>query len=572
MTVGATGGSMCTQTLATVTVSLALACAGCSGETGDQKSSARAAERPNVLLIVVDDMGYADLGSFGGEIPTPNLDALAEAGIRLTNFIAAPACSPTRAMLLTGVDAHKAGLGNLDEELAPNQKGRPGYEGYLNDRVVTIASLLRDAGYQTYMTGKWHLGLEEAASPGARGFRRSFAMLTNASHFSDMRPAYSPDPDARAFYRDETGMLDSLPDDFEYSSQYYVDRMIEYLEEDKQSNEPFFAYLAFSAPHWPLQAPDEAIERFRGKYDDGYDVILERRLSAMKRLGVIPVSAVAAERAPKGVPWPDLTDGQKMTETRAMEVYAAMISEVDRHTGRLVDYLRDRGLLDDTVIVFLSDNGAEGHDYDDTWPRDAFPEIRRTIDEGHDFSFENMGRPGSYTFYGPNWARVSSPAFRLYKAFPTEGGVRVAAFAHYPKRFVTEAISDELILVKDLAPTILELAGVEHPGVSYARRAVEPMTGRSAVAVLEGVASRASRVHADELIGKRGIRQGSWKLVHMPPPYGNGEWQLYDLSRDLAETNDLAADMPEKVAELEALWEQYAEDNGVILPDWVSGY
>lgn len=564
------------QALSVLCGCLAVLClAACQDNSRVEPSTSVEESRPNILLIVVDDMGYADLGSFGGEIPTPNLDELAHGGIRLTNFITAPACSPTRAMLLTGVDAHKAGLGNLHEELAPNQRDQPGYEGYLNSRVVTTASLLRDAGYHTYMTGKWHLGLTEETGPAARGFERSFAMLTNSSHFADMRPAYSPDPTAKAAYRDENGLLSELPPNFEYSSQFFVDRLIDNLEQDRQSDKPFFAYLAFSAPHWPLQAPDAALEQFRGKYDEGYDVLLERRLAAQRELGVIPRDAQGSVRAPKGVRWPDLSDEQRQVEARAMEVYAAMIAEIDHHTGRMIDYLRARGLLDNTAIIFLSDNGAEGHDYDDTWPRDAFPEIRKVIDEGYDFSYANMGRQDSYTFYGPNWARVSAPAFRLYKAFPTEGGVHTAAFVNFPGRFRAGAIEDALILVKDMAATMLELAGVEHPGTTYAGRRVEPMTGRSVLALLEGRTQPGAgpvRAHADELIGKRGVRLGNWKLVHMPEPYGVGDWQLYDLATDLAEANDLAAARPEKVAELRALWDQYAEENGVILPDWVSGY
>jgi arylsulfatase len=252
-----------------------------------------------------------------------------------------------------------------------------------------------------------------------------------------------------------------------------------------------------------------------------------------------------------------------------------MVSEIDRHMGRFVDYLRGEGLIDNTVIIFMSDNGAEGHDYDDTWPEEAFPAIRKVLDENHDFSYENMGRPGSYTFYGPNWARVSAPTKRLYKAFPTEGGVHTAAFVYSPGRFPGGTTVDDLVVVKDLAPTILELAKVAHPGDSYAGRPIEPMTGVSAIPALKGASPGSDgveRVHADELIGKRGIRRGDWKLVHMPPPYGNGDWQLYNLAADPAESRDLADDMPEMVAELAALWEQYAEDNGVVLPDWVSGY
>ncbi|MGI9233736.1 MAG: arylsulfatase [Woeseiaceae bacterium] len=549
---------------------------GCEDESAIEVDRDLPAERPNILLVVVDDMGFADLGSFGSEIPTPNLDKLAYAGVRLTNFIAGPACSPTRAMLLTGVDAHRAGFGNLKEELAPNQRGKPGFEGYLPDNVITVASLLRDGGYRTYMTGKWHLGVEASASPAVRGFDKSFAMMINASHFADMRPAYHPDPDAKAEYRENDVVLEALPSDFEYSSQYYVDHLIDYLDEDAGNEKPFFAYLAFSAPHWPLQAPDDALERFRGKYDEGYDVALERRLNAQKKLGLLPSTAQASGRAPKGRPWDALSDAEKRVEARGMEVYAAMVAEIDRHSGRLVEYLRQSGQLDNTVIIFLSDNGAEGHDYDDTWPAEAFPAIRKSIDDRHDFSYENMGRQNSYTLYGPNWARVSAPAFRLYKAFPTEGGVRAPAFVHFPGRFASETISHALVLAKDIASTILEIATVKHPGSEYSGRAIEPMTGVSAVSVFEGQTTpariTAPRVHADELIGKRGIRRGEWKLVHMPKPYGNGDWQLYNLVKDPAESVDLAADMPELVAELAMVWEQYAEDNGVVLPDWVSGY
>jgi arylsulfatase A-like enzyme len=538
--------------------------------------SGQASERPNILLVVVDDMGFADLGSFGGEIPTPNLDKLAYAGVRLTNFVTAPACSPTRAMLLTGVDNHIAGLGNLDEELAPNQRGQPGYEGYLNDSVVTIPTLLQDAGYRTYMTGKWHLGNTETTGPASRGFDKSFGMLTNASHFSDMRPAYSQDPNAKAKYRENNKLLSELPDDFEYSSQFFVDRLIDYIDSDngvqsKNGNEPFLAYLAFSAPHWPLQAPDRAIIQFQGKYDEGHDVIATRRLESQKRLGIIPASASLGEHAPKGKLWLNLSEQERHVEARGMEVYAAMISEVDRHMGRLVSYLKKTNQFDNTVVIFMSDNGPEGHDFDDTWPEAAFPAIRKNLLIKHDFSYENIGRENSYTFYGPNWARASSPAFRMYKAFTSEGGVRAAAFVHYPK-LISPSIDTNMVPVKDIAATILDLAGVEHPGSNYRRRRVAPMSGESALGLLSGLADLSPRIHVDELLGKRSVRQGNWKLIHMPPPYGKGNWQLYDLSRDLAEANNLAQVMPNKVAELIEIWNEYASANQVVLPDWVSGY
>ncbi len=530
---------------------------------------------PNILLIVADDMGQADLGSFGGEIATPNLDRLAHAGVRFSDFHAAPACSPSRAMLLTGVDAHRTGLGNLAEELAPNQKGQSGYEGELNDRVVTLATRLRDAGYRTFMTGKWHLGATPGSVPAARGFDRSFLLATGgASHFADMRPAYAPTPRAKASYWEDGNRLDALPASFHYSSQFYVDRLIEYLDAERGPRAPFFAYLAFSAPHWPLQAPDAAIARQAGRYDEGYDALAARRLARQKQLGIVPAAARLAGPAPRSRPWNSLGSSERRTAARAMEVYAAMVEELDHHTGRLLAFLEDRGLLDDTLVVFLSDNGAEGHDLDETWPAALFPEIRATIEATHDFSYERMGRPGSYTLYGPDWARAGAPALRLYKGFPAEGGIRVAAFMYYPRALPRARLVDDAVSIRDIAPTLLEFAGVPWQGAGYGGDPdIEPITGRSLLPLLRGqVRALPPRASGVELMGKYAIRAGSWKLVHMPKPHGNGGWQLYDLATDLAESHDLARERPDKVAELRAHWEAYARDNHVILPDWVSGY
>lgn len=373
-------------------------------------------DRPNILVIVADDMGMADLGSFGGEIPTPNLDRIAEGGVRLTNFHASAVCSPTRAMLLTGVDNHLAGLGNMAEEMAPNQEGQPGYEGRLNDRVVTIASVLGEAGYDTFMTGKWHLGAAEGSRPFERGFDRSFAMLSGgASHFVDMRPAYSPDPEGKAPYMEDDRTLTELPAEFGYSSQFFVDRMIDYIGE-AGGERPFFAYLAFTAPHWPLQAPAATIEKYRGRYDAGYDALHAERLDRQKRLGIVPETATGGRPPVKYAPWTELSEAERRTESRAMEIYAAMIDEMDANTGRLIDALEASGELDHTAIVFLSDNGPEGHDLDETWPRDLFPEIRRNVEGRHDFSYENMGAELSYVLYGPGGPAPPRPRSRSSRA------------------------------------------------------------------------------------------------------------------------------------------------------------
>lgn len=529
-------------------------------------------EHPNILLIVADDMGFADLGSYGSEIKTPNLNELASSGVRLTNFHTAPACSPSRAALLTGTDPHQAGLGNMAEELAPSQENKPGYEGHLNNRVVTLPTLLKDSGYNTYLSGKWHLGKSADSLPNARGFEHSFALLTGgASHWPDMRPAYAPTPDAKAPYSEDDVMLDSLPDNFKYSSQFYADKMIEYISADKDNGAPFFGMLSYTAPHWPVQAPDEAIEKYRGHYDAGYDQLLQERLERQKAMGLIPASAEGAPRPPKGRPWDQLSEEERKVEIRAMEIYAAMVDQMDAHTGRVFDYLKQNGLYDNTVVIFISDNGPEGHDLDETWPADLFPKIRKTINESNDFSYEQMGREGSYTLYGPNWSWAGSPAFQLHKGFPTEGGTRSIGIIK-TAGIKGGDINSNLLSVKDIMPTLLELIGVRHPGTEYNGRKVEPMSGISMLPALNGRADSNDRVLGGELFGKYFVRKGDWKLVMMPKPYSDGEVQLFDLSTDLGERHDLSQQQPEKLAEMLALWEQYARDNNVVFPDWISGY
>ncbi len=568
--------SSCVAISRLVPVALIGLLAACSSEPQPASRETRelAGQRPNILLIVADDMGFSDLGSFGSEIDTPNLDQLAMDGVRLTNFHTATICSPSRAMMLTGVDAHKAGFGNMLEELSPNQQGQPGYEAHLTDNVVTIATVLRDSGYNTYLTGKWHLGNEPQSLPGQRGFQRSFVLNSGgASHFADMKPAYAPTPDAKATYLEDDKVLTALPESFEYSSQFHADKLIELLENDHASDQPFFAMLAFTAPHWPLQAPDHSIEKYRGRYDQGYDQLLSQRLAAMKKLGLIPASAKAPMRAPRGIAWDDLSEAEQRTEARAMEVYAAMIDQMDLHTGKVIDYLKSRSELENTVIIFLSDNGAEGHDLDETWPADLFPKIRGVIDSSFDFRFDAMGKMGSYVLYGPNWARVGSATGRLHKAYPTEGGTRAAAFMHYPTAFPGGAINHEIISIKDIAPTVLELAGVAQHDGEYAGRRVEKITGLSLVSLLKNPQQQMpERALGHELMGKRSLRLGSWKLLNLPPPNGTNQWQLFDLAADPGETVDLAQSHPEKYQQLKTLWDRHARDNGIIVPDWVSGY
>jgi arylsulfatase len=521
-------------------------------------------KRPNFLVIVADDLGFSDIGAFGGEINTPNLDRLSYAGVRFTDFHSAPACSPTRAMLLTGTDHHVAGIGTMLEVAGPGFRGAPGYEGYLNDRVVALPELLRDAGYLTLMSGKWHLGSTIERSPWARGFERSFALLpAGASHYGAPGGGFSPVP---TLYTEDDQFV-TVGDDF-YSSDFYADTLLRYLHERPEDDDrPFFAYLPFQAPHWPLQAPDESIATYHGRYDEGPDALRDARLAALKQLGLCPPDVVAHPVVADGAPeWADMTADERARSARSMEVYAAMVDRMDQNIGRVIDYLADTGELDDTVVIFLSDNGAEGAIVEAMPLRGA--QIAAQIEKYCDNSLDNLGRPTSFIWYGPRWAQAATAPSRLHKAFTTEGGIRVVGFVTWPGFARQHQIGTAFATVMDIAPTVLELAGIAHPGTSYRGREIAPMRGRSLVGYLSGDTEAVHDAVTGtgwELFGRRAIRQGDWKALYLPPPYGTGAWQLYDLSVDRGEIDDLAAARPDKLAELLALWDRYVEDNGVIL-------
>lgn len=516
------------------------------------------AERPNILLIVADDLGYTDLGAFGSEIPTPTLDSLAESGAMLTNFYTAPTCSPTRAMLMSGTDNHLSGLGTMAEALEhgpPELTGRPGYEGYLNNRVAPLPQLLKDAGYDTYMTGKWHLGYEKQHSPAARGFDKSFALLGGgAGHLSSLGlTKYSP----IASYR-ENGELVELPDDF-YSTRFYVERMIRYLSERTDSERPFFAYLAYTAPHWPLQAPRESIARHEGLYSEGYRAILGKRLERQKALGLIPAETDIYKYASTLPDWESMSEAQRRIAERRMEIYAAMIDDIDRYTGKVINVLKAMGEYENTLILFMSDNGAQSR---------GIPIFYHWAAQCCDNSHENMGNADSYLFPEQEWARVSTGIFRGYKGRTTEGGIRAPAILHYPGGEARGLQYDHFLSVLDVLPTFLEFAAVEHPGSHFKGREVHPLKGKSFASVAFG---EQTPVHADdhamgwELFGGKALRQGDWKLLFDPKPNGDGEWQLYNLARDPAERDDVSRQEMTRFEAMMTLWEQYVQDYGVLL-------
>lgn len=523
--------------------------------------------RPNILLIVVDDLAFTDLGAFGGEIKTPHLDKLARDGLRMTQFYTAATCSPTRAMLLTGVDHHLVGLGNMAEELAPNQKGQPGYEGYLNTRAASLPGRLREAGYATMMAGKWHLGLDENNSPAARGFEQSYALLQGGAGHLDDLALVGP---GVAKYR-ENGKTVTLPKDF-YSTRFFTDKTIDYIDSARKHNasKPFFAYLSYSAPHWPLQAPQASIARYKGLYDQGYEALALARKKRAVTEGVLSETLPAWQPVAGEKRWLQLSANERKREARRMEIYAAMVDDVDREVGRLQRYLASIDAMKNTLIVFMSDNGAEGHHLEQGWP-----ELEHWVASCCDNSFSNMGSADSYLWLGPQWAAASSAGRRYYKGYVSEGGIRVPAFVHYPAMLRAQAVSEQYMHVMDIAPTLLQFAGLPIDTVSFQGRKVLPIQGRSMLPYLQ---QQADRVHSEhsvaawELFGKRAVRQGDWKISLQLAPAGTGHWQLFNLAEDPTETQDLSLQRPEKYKEMQVLWQRYAAENGVVLPDWVSGY
>lgn len=517
---------------------------------------------PNIVLIVADDMGYSDLSAFGSEIPTPNIDKIAQGGIKLTNFHASPACSPTRSMLLTGVDNHIAGLGTMAGFPTPNQKGKPGYETYLNNRVVTVASLLKDAGYHTYMTGKWHLGSQQEYTPANRGFEKSFTLLEGAGgHFNDM--GYTPDM-LVANYQ-ENGKKVNLPPKF-YSANYYTDKMIEYINQNHGDGKPFFMFAAYTSPHDPLQAPPENIKKYLGKYDIGWDKLRQQRFQRMKQLGIIPNNLTMIPRDKGVVAWDSLTPEQRRYNSKVMAIYAGMVDNLDSNVGRLIEHLKKIGEYDNTMFIFMSDNGAAGHAFA---LKKEYEELFKKYKINN--SYENIGNADSFISYGKGWAQVSATPFFGFKGRVFEGGIHVPAFVHYPSKIKPESKNTAFASVIDITPTILDYAEVKHPGTSYQGNSIVPMIGRSLRPLLEG---KTQRIYGEkdpigvEIFGdgNDALFLGDWKAINVSEPYGDGQWKLYNIVQDPTESKDLSKQFPDQLKKMIALYEQYEKNVGYV-PD-----
>lgn len=524
---------------------IALAAAACS-------SQAPTDERPNILLIVADDLGYADLGIYGSDIRTPNIDAIAADGVLFTQFHTAPSCAPSRAMLLSGNNNHVAGMG-AQGGAPPALRGVPGYEGHLSDRIAPLPRLLRDSGYHTYSTGKWHLGLRPENSPAAIGFERSFHLLDGAgAHFSDVGfftggSTYRED-------MDEVGYPEGA-----YSTELFTDRLIEFIEEGRADEDPFFAFAAFTSPHWPLQVPDAELDRYAGVYDDGYDALRERRFASLKAADIVPDHWTLPPRNDVITPWEDLSMEDRRRESRKMELYAAMVENLDGHVGRLVDYLKSSRLYDNTLIVFMSDNGAAAEDFYNSG--NYAPYLR----ENYDNTLANMGSATSFVAYGPQWAEAGSAPFSRRKTYTREGGLVSPMIVAGPGVASSGIIDRSYVTVMDLAPTFLGMAGAAYPDDG----SVRPMLGESMTALLNGTADF---VHDSEYVtvlyhsGKALVRKGAWKLSNLEPPFSPDAFELFNVEVDPGETTNLATSEPARFAELLALWESERLRLGIVLP------
>ncbi len=514
-------------------------------------------KKSNIVLILADDLGYSDLGCFGSEIATPNIDALANQGQIFTNFYTAATCSPSRSMLLTGTDNHIAGFGDMAERVPsiPNEIGKPGYEGYLNNKTICIAQLLKDAGYHTYMAGKWHLGLEPEQSPTAKGFEKCYALLDGyANHFR-------PDKRESSFWSD--GNYSEYPEG-KYSTDFYTDKMIDFIKENHEDEKPFFLYAAYTSPHWPLQAPPEYIEKYHGKYNIGYDSLRTLRFNDLKEKGMVakdvllpPLPSVKGDlynisNRPL-LRWNALSKEEQKIEARKMEIYAGMIDNLDYNIGRLIQYLKSIGEYDNTLFVFLSDNGA------------AVSEAIATPDKLNPYPY--MGTANSFVAYGAAWAHASSAVNSLYKGYSAEGGIHCPLIIKMPFQQKGDEISNAFTTIMDLAPTFLDVAGTSYPSF-YNNQQLTTYKGTSILPLLN---KKKNCVHNEnyvmgwELFGRCAIRKGKWKITKIEPPFGKVEFELFDIEKDPTESHDLSKQYPDKYNELLGEWKKYVKDNGVIL-------
>lgn len=522
---------------------------------------------PNVVVVLLDDTGFAHLGCFGSDLPTPNIDRLAAAGLRYTNFHVTPLCSPTRAALLTGRDHHEVGMRGL----ANFDSGFPHQRGHMSNQAATMAEVLRDEGYATFAAGKWHLcPMEQASAAGPfdqwplqRGFDRFYGFLdgeTDQFHPSLVYDNHHVEPPAR-------------PEDGYHLSEDLVDRSIGFIHDSVsvRPDRPFFLYLAFGATHAPHQAPAQYLERHRGRYDEGWDLARERWYARQVAEGIIPADTVLAPHNEGVEPWEDLPEVQQRLAARLQEAFAAFLEHTDAQVGRLVDDLENLGLLDNTMIVFLSDNGAsqEGGPFGVMHEMKYFNFLAESPEEAVE-RIDEIGGPHSHTNYPWGWAQAGNTPYRWYKQNTHEGGVHVPLIMHWPKRINGEQAGgtrDQFHHVNDVAPTIYELIGVEAPSTYRGHRQI-PISGTSFAYSLDS-AEEATRkkVQYFEMLGHRGLWLDGWKAVtrhRSGTSFDDDHWELYNLNEDRSECHDRSGEEPKRLEAMVERWWKEAESRGVL--------
>jgi len=536
---------------------------------GNVYAQSSTSERPNILVIMGDDLGFSDLGSFGSEISTPNLDAIAKDGKILTNYHTNPVCSPARVSFLTGVDNHIGGIGTMYENIAPNQVGKPGYETYINDKVVTVAELLRDAGYDTLMSGKWHLsgsGWQKGTTPYDRGFEDVFVLLESGAQHFNGDPYYAGGH--LTFLNNGTQV--PRPDNGTYSNEIYTNIMLEKIKTHQGNGNPLFMYLSFQASHSPFQAPQEFIKKYEGVYDVGYDKIREQRFEKQKQLGIWPQDMKLPQRLPQSPAWDSLSADEKTNRAKILQAHAAMIEDMDTNIGKVVKYLKDTGQYENTLIVFTSDNGSSE-------PIEMKNLATVGVEEANKFfnsfnnSAANIGNADSLVNYGAWGAGASVSPFSYFKTTQGEGGVRPPLVMKLPgaaNQSDTEIVN-AFVQVNDMTPTFLDYAGVTPPGSTYNGTEVHPIMGKSLKPLLEG---EVTEVYADdepvaqEMFNNTAVWMGDWKAVRNFQPIGDGQWHLFNITADIGENNDLASQHPEILKVLISDYDKFAKDVGVVIP------
>ena len=519
----------------------------------------KAAQQPNIILILADDLGFTDIAPYGSEISTPSLTALANEGIQFTNYHTAASCASSRAMLLTGVDNHRAGVSNIPEAIPPGLSAFDNYRGVLGNNVVTVATLLEDAGYHTYMAGKWHLGKERHQLPSRRGFERTVAMADTGADNWEQKP-YIPIYKKANWFADGEEM--ELPEDF-YSSRFLIDKTIEFIDSNHEDGQPFFAYVPFQAVHIPVQAPQDFIDRYMGVYDTGWEQLRQDRLAKAVGLGVVGEGTEMVDMSTTQ-DWDALPDDRKRYEAKRMAVYGGMIEAMDFHIGRLIEHLKTTGQYENTLLIFTSDNGTEVSGPTDPGKVQAQIFLRN---QGYTSEYETLGLKGSFNSISPSFASASASPLAFYKFYAGEGGLRVPLIIAGQSVLNKGELNHALSHVTDITPTILSLAGVKAPDGRFGGRPIEAMIGRDLMPIIRG---DVERVYAEdetigyEVGGNAALFRGDYKIVMNRAPVGDRQWHLYNIVSDPGETEDLADAMPERMQLMLRAYDQYVLENGVL--------